>query len=131
MTQVLLWIWLGLLASILLSVGYLMWKTKQLTSSTARRRQLLTTTPPPPRRFVPPSPVAAPVPVAAAPVTLPPRERKPKNTGITRVACPDCGKRIALTVTGKLYTHNMQTTARTCRGSGTRFVQYLIHEEPF
>jgi hypothetical protein len=72
--------------------------------------------------------------VPPAPRPRPPapavRQRKPKNPDLTRVQCK-CGKQVALTKTGKLYTHNKPGERYyNCSYSGSKPYAYIIHEDP-
>lgn len=67
---------------------------------------------------------------APSTVVKPTPTRKPKNDGVSRVPCPECNRSIALTATGKVHPHNAPESSLRCIGGGSRYVQYLIHEDP-
>lgn len=134
--MILFWIWMGLVGSAVLTTGILLWKMNVPISSSARRRLAIQQaranqtranqikrerdqwSPPPPA-----PPVQRTTPHKATPVNTP-----KKNDGVTRVQC-ECGKRIALTKTGKFYAHTAPD-GLTCKESGINYVRYVIHEDP-
>lgn len=57
-----------------------------------------------------------------------PQQRKPANPNVPRVRCDVCNKMITLTKRGLVHSHGSQGIP--CNGSGKRYVDYVIHEDP-
>lgn len=84
---------------------------------------------PPPQFSRPPAPPRASVRSAPRKVTPARRPRNtPRNPSLPRVACPKCNKMITLTKAGAFRHHGPQYGP--CSGSGKKYVEYVIHEEP-
>lgn len=56
------------------------------------------------------------------------RQRKPANPNLTRTRCQNCGNLITLNKDGRMRAHGYYGS---CSGSGMKYFDFIIHEEPY